>query len=101
MLTSYLSTAPFSADLHHGGFYLGGSREGLNRRILALRQGQLEKMPHAEPPPDPLLRDGVAGRWSRLEIATNVVGVICSPESREPPAPFEQKKTGAVRSDGP
>jgi hypothetical protein len=57
-------------------------------------------MPHAQPP-EPLLRDGVAGRWSRLKIATNVVGVIYSPEPREPPAPFEPKKTGAVRSDGP
>jgi hypothetical protein len=49
----------------------------------------------------PPLRDGVAGHWSRLKIATNVVGVIYSPEPREPPAPFEPKKTGAVRSDGP
>ena len=54
----------------------------MDRRILALRQGQLEKMPHAQPKPP--LRDGAAVRWSRLKIATNVVGVICSPEPREP-----------------
>jgi hypothetical protein len=45
-LTSCLSTASFSADLHHGGVCLG---EGLDRRILTLRQDQLEKMPHAQP----------------------------------------------------
>ena len=72
----------------------------MDRRILALRQGQLEKMPHAQPL-EPLLRDGAAGRWSRLKIATNVVGVICSPEPRAPPGPFGPKKTAAVRSDGP
>jgi hypothetical protein len=83
-LTSCLSTVSFSADLHHGGFCLGGSGEGLDRCILALRQGQLEKMLHAQAP-EPLLRDGAAGRWSRLKIATNVVGVICSPRPRGPP----------------
>ena len=72
----------------------------MDRCRLALRQGQLEKMPHAQPP-EPLLRDGAAGRWSRLKIATNVVGVICSPDPREPPAPFEPKKTAAMCSDGP
>jgi hypothetical protein len=35
--------------------------------------------------PEPPLRDGAAVRWSRPKIATNVVGVICSPEPREPP----------------
>jgi hypothetical protein len=50
---------------------------------------------------EPPLRDGAAGRWSRLKIATNVVGVIYSPEPRGAPGPFELKKTAAVRSDGP
>jgi hypothetical protein len=50
-------------------------------------------------PPELLLRDGAVGRWSRLKIATNVVGVICLPEPRKPPTPFEPKKTGVMRSD--
>ena len=54
----------------------------MDRRILALRQGQLEKMPHAQPKAP--LRGGAAVRWSRLKIATNMVGVICLPEPREP-----------------
>jgi hypothetical protein len=54
----------------------------LDWRILPLRQGQLKKMPHAQP--EPLLRDGASVRWNRLEIAINVVDVICSPKPREP-----------------
>jgi hypothetical protein len=52
--------------------------------------------------PEPLLRDGAAVRWSRLKIATNVVGVICSPEPREPPVPFEKETVTAktTRSGG-
>jgi hypothetical protein len=85
-LTSCLSTASFFADLHQAGFVSGR----LDRRILALRQGQLEKMPHAQP--EPPLRDGTAVRWNRLKIATNVVGVICSPEPREPLVILSQRK---------
>jgi hypothetical protein len=42
--------------------------------------------------PEPPLRDSAAVRWSKLKIATNVVGVICSSEPREPPGPFQPKK---------
>jgi hypothetical protein len=42
--------------------------------------------------PEPLLRDGAAVLWSRLKIATNVVGVICLPESREPLVRLSQRK---------
>ena len=70
-------------------------------RRLALRQGQLEKCRMLSPQ-SPCLETGAAVRWSRLKIATNVgSGVICSPEPRQPPGPFEPKKTAAVRSDGP
>jgi hypothetical protein len=55
----------------------------LDGRILVLRQGQLEKMPYTQL--ESPLRDGAAVRWSRLKIATNVVGVICSSEPRKPP----------------
>jgi len=42
--------------------------------------------------PEHPLRDGAAVRWSRLKIATNVVGVICSPEPREPLIRLSQRK---------
>jgi hypothetical protein len=84
-LTSCLSTASFFADLHHGGFCLGGKGEGLDRRRLALRQGQLEGNAACSAP-EPLLGDGAAVRWSRPKIATNVgSGVICSHPSRVSP----------------
>jgi hypothetical protein len=87
MLSSCLSTASFFADLHHGGFCLGG-----RVRILALRQGQLDAawIPHAQPELPP--RSGAAVRWNRLKIAANVVGVICSPEPRQLLVRLSQRK---------
>jgi hypothetical protein len=38
------------------------------------------------------LRDGVAVHWSRLKIANNVVGVICSSKPRQPLVILSQRK---------
>jgi hypothetical protein len=38
------------------------------------------------------LRDGAAVHWSRLRIATNVVGVICSPKPRQPLVVLSHRK---------
>ena len=63
----------------------------MDRRILALRQGQLGKMPHAQPEP-PRLETAQQVHWSRLKIATNVVGVICSSKPRQPLVVLSQRK---------
>jgi hypothetical protein len=87
-LTGYLSTASFFADLYHGGFFSPG--QGLDRRILALRQNQLGKMPHAQP--GSRLETAQQVHWSRLKIVTNVVGVICSSKPRQPLVVLSQRK---------
>ena len=86
-LTSCLSTASFFADLHHGGVCLGGGF-GLAHIGTATRPIGENAACSARAP----LRDGAAVRWSRLKIATNVVGVICSSEPRQPLVRLSQRK---------
>jgi len=95
-LTGCLSTASFTADLHHGGVYLGGR---LGPAHIGTATKPIGKNAACSAPKPPL-RDGAAVRWSRLEIAINVVSVICSSKPREPLVRLSQRKTAAVRSDG-
>jgi len=85
-LTSCLSTASFFADLHQAGFVSGGfgpAHIGAATRPIGENAACSARAP---------LRDGTAVRWNRLKIATNVVGVICSPEPREPLVILSQRK---------
>jgi hypothetical protein len=86
-LAGYLSTASFFADLHHAGFISGGRFRPAHIGTATKQIGE-----NAACSARARLETAQQVHWSRLKIATNVVGVICSSNPRQPLAVLSQRK---------